>query len=302
MPLLRTRSWNGRLMNDTIETYIKNIRKYPLLSREEEIRLSNVLNSNCGDKEREEAENTLILSNLRLVVKQAMRYSKPCPYMSGITVMDLIGSGNIALITMVRKKCFNSKKGKFSTFIHAYIKRAMLNTLINHGNIIRYPPRYFFARQRIHNVKIEHENITDNEIIHQLKISPYLLKASEESDQIHVAGGCSTEILAQLEDDGHVDVVESMVEAETANYIRRKIKQLTPAEKLVLNKWLYEEKELKDIAKTFSTSRQAAYETFNKALNKLKKSITKDIKKGVFDPGKLVIKNVKIPLDSLRPL
>lgn len=92
------------------ESYLKKIRKIPLLSAEREKELA--LNIKNGDSE---ARKTLINANLRLVVSIAFRYAVPT-----IPAMDIIQEGNLGLMAAAEKfdPAFNTR---FSTYAYIWI-------------------------------------------------------------------------------------------------------------------------------------------------------------------------------------
>ena len=92
------------------ESYLKKIRKFPLLSAEREKELA--LNIKNGDRE---ARKTLINANLRLVVSIAFRYAVPT-----IPAMDIIQEGNLGLMAAAEKfdPTFNTR---FSTYAYIWI-------------------------------------------------------------------------------------------------------------------------------------------------------------------------------------
>lgn len=94
--------------------------KYPVLTKEQEIELCKKIQA--GDKK---AEETLILSNLNLVIKVINRL-----HLSNVEKMDLIQDGNIALIE--KAKNYNYEKGaRFSTYIWQWIwDEALSNNII----------------------------------------------------------------------------------------------------------------------------------------------------------------------------
>lgn len=108
---------------NTINVYLEEISRYPLLDSEEEIILAKKI---CdGDIE---AQKKLIESNLRLVANIAVKYMRA--YGSkNLDYLDMVQEGNLGLIHAVEK--FDYKKGyKFSTFatywIMSYIKRLIV--------------------------------------------------------------------------------------------------------------------------------------------------------------------------------
>ena len=115
-------------MVESIKTYLKEVRHFPLLKAFEEIDLANRIKK--GDKH---ARSKMIRSNLRLVINIAKRYMN-----FGIPFMDLIEEGNIGLMRAVDK--FNPKKGfRFSTYAAWWIKQSITRAIIEQGKIIRIP-------------------------------------------------------------------------------------------------------------------------------------------------------------------
>ncbi|MCK4553535.1 sigma-70 family RNA polymerase sigma factor, partial [Candidatus Parcubacteria bacterium] len=96
----------SELSADSIQMYLKEIGKVPLLKSKEEIELAK--RKEKGDKE---AERRLIEANLRLVVSIAKKFTGS----KGLSLLDLIQEGNIGLFRAVEK--FEYRKGyKFSTY------------------------------------------------------------------------------------------------------------------------------------------------------------------------------------------
>jgi RNA polymerase sigma factor (sigma-70 family) len=82
-----------------------------------------------GIKDREDAKQKFIISNLRLVIPIAKNYIN-----RGVDFMDLIQEGNIGMMTAVDK--FESGKGgKFSNYSYWYIKGSVIRALANQGNL-----------------------------------------------------------------------------------------------------------------------------------------------------------------------
>jgi len=99
---------------DSIQIYLREIGKVPLLSTEEEIALAR--RNEKGDKD---AAKKLIEANLRLVVSIAKKFVG-----KNMSLLDLIQEGNIGLFKAVEK--FDPKKGyKFSTYATWWIDRQL---------------------------------------------------------------------------------------------------------------------------------------------------------------------------------
>lgn len=113
---------------DSLQAYLQEIGKTPLLSREEEGRLFERIRR--GDQE---ARQKMIQSNLRLVVKIAGDYRE-----LGLPLLDLISEGNIGLIKAIDRFDPN-KGGKLSTYAAWWIRQSVQRALANQGKTIRLP-------------------------------------------------------------------------------------------------------------------------------------------------------------------
>jgi RNA polymerase primary sigma factor len=118
-----------KLSADSIQMYLKEIGKIPLLSSEEEVELAK--RKEKGDKE---AERKIIEANLRLVVSIAKKFASA----KGLGLLDLIQEGNIGLFRAVEK--FEHRKGfKFSTYATWWIRQAITRALADQSRTIRIP-------------------------------------------------------------------------------------------------------------------------------------------------------------------
>ena len=113
---------------DNIKSYLKEVRKVPLLTAREEIDLSR--KAKRGDKE---ARDKMIRSNLRLVISIAKRYIH-----LGIPFLDLIEDGNVGLMKAVEK--YNPNKGfRFSTYAAWWIKQSITRSIFDSSRTVRIP-------------------------------------------------------------------------------------------------------------------------------------------------------------------
>jgi len=116
--------------SDSVQLYLKEIGRYPLLTPEEEIELAKRVVK--GD---EGARQKIIQSNLRLVVSIAKKYIGRSP---NLTLLDLIQEGNLGLFRAVEK--FDYRKGyKFSTYATWWIRQAINRALADQARTIRIP-------------------------------------------------------------------------------------------------------------------------------------------------------------------
>jgi RNA polymerase primary sigma factor len=112
----------------TLQLYINEIRRTPLLTAAEEIQLAHRVRR--GDQT---AREHMIRANLRLVVKIAYDYNH-----LGLPLLDLISEGNLGLIKAVER--FDpAKGGKLSTYASWWIKQSMKRAVANQSKTIRLP-------------------------------------------------------------------------------------------------------------------------------------------------------------------
>ncbi len=120
----------GSTRNDSIQMYLKEIGRYPLLVAAEEKELAQRI-----EKGEEEARNLLARANLRLVVSIAKKYAGRSP---DLTLLDLIQEGNLGLFKAVDK--FEWERGyKFSTYATWWIRQAITRALADQSRTIRIP-------------------------------------------------------------------------------------------------------------------------------------------------------------------
>src|SRR3989339_1161974 len=113
---------------DSIQMYLREIGKVPLLKSEEEMALAK-----RKEKGELEAKKKLIEANLRLVVSIAKKFTG-----RSLTLLDLIQEGNIGLFRAVEK--FDYRKGyKFSTYATWWIRQAITRALADQSRTIRIP-------------------------------------------------------------------------------------------------------------------------------------------------------------------
>ena len=116
--------------NEAVREYLKSIRNIPLLNEEDEYKIA--IAAANGD---ENARQTMITSNLRLVVKIAKTYIGRS---SNLSFLDLIQEGNMGLMRATEK--FDAEKGfRFSTYATYWIKQAISKAIIDQSRAVRLP-------------------------------------------------------------------------------------------------------------------------------------------------------------------
>lgn len=142
-------------VSDPVRLYLNDLGRYPLLTAQQEVELAMRLEAGGKARERLEsgedlapedlallshevevakvAHDTLVNSNLRLVVSLARRYVG-----RGMALLDLIQEGNVGLMRAVER--FDYRRGfKFSTYATWWIRQSISRAIADQGRTIRMP-------------------------------------------------------------------------------------------------------------------------------------------------------------------
>ncbi|MDH4261927.1 MAG: RNA polymerase sigma factor RpoD/SigA [Spirochaetia bacterium] len=134
-------------MESSIQWYLEEINKIPLLTRAEEDLYAR--QTIAGD---EKAKDKLITANLRFVVQVAKKYQK-----YGISLLDLINEGNMGLIKAAER--FDPDMGfHFISYAVWWIRQAIILAINQKVSIIRLPMNRTIDLHRIEKVQKELEN------------------------------------------------------------------------------------------------------------------------------------------------
>jgi RNA polymerase primary sigma factor len=113
---------------DILDQYLHEVSKTPLLTSQQEVAIAKRVRA--GD---DEAMQELVKRNLRFVISVAKKYQN-----RGLALTDLIGEGNVGLLTAARK--FDPDQGvKFISYAVWWIRQAILASLARQGRTVRVP-------------------------------------------------------------------------------------------------------------------------------------------------------------------
>jgi RNA polymerase primary sigma factor len=113
---------------DILDQYLYEVSTYPLLKGTEEIDIARKIRAGDAD-----ALQELVKRNLRFVISVAKKYQN-----RGLPLIDLIGEGNVGLLTAARK--FDPDQGvKFISYAVWWIRQAILSSLARQGRTVRVP-------------------------------------------------------------------------------------------------------------------------------------------------------------------
>lgn len=237
-----TENVNAKFTADMVRTYLREIGRVPLLSREQEIIFGKQVQQMMALLEAKEAlskeidhepslsewaarvnqsetelnhlmvqgkraKQKMIEANLRLVVAIAKKYQK-----RNMEFLDLIQEGTLGLERGVEK--FDPMRGyKFSTYAYWWIRQAITRAIAQQGRTIRLPIHITEKLNKIKKVQRElaqklGRSPSPTEIAKELELEPaqireYLNMARQPvSLDVRVGENQDTELQEMLEDDG----------------------------------------------------------------------------------------------------
>ena len=123
---------------DSIRLFLDDLDRHPLPDHEAQVELAKRVAA--GD---DEARQTMVAANLRLVIHWARRYQD-----RGVDFADLVQEGSFGLMRAVDK--FDWQRGfRFSTYATWWIRQALQRAVQQHGNTIRVPMEVAEQSQRV---------------------------------------------------------------------------------------------------------------------------------------------------------
>ena len=200
---------------NSLAIYLKEISVYPLLNKEQELELGRRIK----EENDEDARQTLINSNLRLVVSVAKPFKSPYNNMS---LEDLIAEGTTGLITAVDKYDYTLGY-RFSTCAVPWIKQAIMKSIIDKSRTIRVPAHII---QKFNQEKKVFEELTStlNREPTKEEVSKKLGMSVEEYDDLMSWKQNTVSLSTPINDDESdtlEDLCEDTHEQSPTDYVNR---------------------------------------------------------------------------------
>jgi RNA polymerase primary sigma factor len=263
------------LTQDSIQMYLREIGKIPLLTGEEEVALAK-----RKERNEKEAERRLIEANLRLVVSIAKKFVG-----KQMSLLDLIQEGNIGLFRAVKK--FEYRKGyKFSTYATWWIRQAITRALADQSRTIRIPVHMVETINRFQQV--------ERQLIQDLGREPLpeeiAAEMGEEVDKVRHIQRISQDTVSletSVGDDDEDSKLEDFIEDIKTispdraaarellrDYVRESMRELSPREQKILEMRFGltdgVSHTLEEVGKEFDVTRERIRQIEAKALEKIK--------------------------------
>jgi RNA polymerase primary sigma factor len=269
-----SRSKRASFDEGSLDLYLKEISRYPLITRDEEARLARRIRE--GDQQ---ALEKLCRSNLRFVVSVAKKYQN-----QGVALADLINEGNVGLIRAAHK--FDETKGiKFISYAVWWIRQAILQALAEQSRIVRVPLNRAGTLHRIgrrSNALLQElgREPSAEEIATEMNIPIDEVRRTMSITQAHLSldapltPGEDNKLLDYLPDDVSPPPDESAFEGALRASIQDSLDSLKPREAKILK--LYygldgnEAMTLEEIGSVLGITRERVRQIKEKALNRLR--------------------------------
>ena len=264
---------------NTLNLYIQQMAKHPLLSPEEEKKLA--IGVKKGDKE---ALTQLIQGNLRFVVNVAKNFMG-----WGVPLTDLIAAGNLGLIEAA-KRFDPDKDVKFISYAVWWIRQAIMQTIFQQTGAVRIPIKESLF---ISKVKEAYEKLkeklgrepTIEEIVKEIDASPKKVKQALQivrmplSLDMPIGEDEDITLLDLMYKKGTDDVEKEVVEEELNKQLEGLMKVLDEREKEIIKHRFglegEEPKTLNEIGEMLGISRERVRQLEKRALKKLRATAMK---------------------------
>jgi RNA polymerase sigma-32 factor len=266
---------------DSLRLYMNEIRKFPLLSEEDEHRYA----VSFFEQKELTAAHTLITSNLRFVVKVAYEFRH-----YGLKMLDLIQEGNIGLMMAVRK--FNPYKGvRLISYAVWWIKAYIQNHIISSWSLLKIGTtqaqrKLFFKLRQSKSALYEVED--SGEDLQSAAQSLHVTEQEFSEMEQRMRGDCS--LNAEIPGSDGVTALESLVDdrlnqedllvdfQENQNLqqtVAEVVSRLNEKERYIIEKRITadEPMTLQEIASHFSISRERVRQIEEGALRKTKQAL-----------------------------
>lgn len=264
---------DGVGVDDAVKMYLKEIGKVKLLTRDDEVEISKRMME--GD---ESARDALIVSNLRLVVSIAKKYTG-----RGILFLDLIQEGNVGLIRAVEK--FDYSKGfKFSTYATWWIRQSITRAIADQARTIRVPVHMVETMNKIRRIsrQLMQETLrkpTDEEIAEKSGIPvarvKEILKIAQVPLSLEMPVGDEFGVLGDFVEDVSRELSDKDIVRESLKRtLQDVLGELSEREACILKlRFGFEDgvpKTLEEVGKMYNVTRERIRQIESKAIEKLR--------------------------------
>ena len=268
--------------NDSFEHYMKQVNRFELLSRDEEIRLAR----RYRQQDDLEAAHRLTCANLRFVVKVALEYRG-----YGLRNLDLIQEGNIGLMLAVKK--FDPERGIrlisyavwwIRAYIHNFIVRSW--SLVKIGTTQAQKKLFFKLAQARNSLRQMTGTESNEQLAEQLEVREQEVEemalrlgqrdASLDLELVAGEGFTLLDTLADDRDNQETALMRRQESRQDRRQVQRALAMLNPRERRIVRDRFYTENQrtLQELANDYGISRERVRQIEKAALEKLRKELS----------------------------
>lgn len=257
----------------SVDLYLKDISKFPMLTEEEEKELSSKIKTDPKAKQK------LIESNLRFVVSIAKQYQG-----KGIELCDLISAGNMGLMEAADR--FDPDQGcRFLSYSVWWIRDYILRELLQNRSAIRLPVSKITTINKVNKYITDIEkrtgetpsifqiadalNISDDEVVESLSYNNLIVDSSAQSDKNEEVSIFDTLV---FDDNAQKDFEFDSNKIDIITILKR---NLTRIEYEVITKFFGfkgDKMSFEEISISMNITRERVRQIKDKAISKLRKS------------------------------
>ncbi len=286
---MTTKTFNSNLpaitQEGTLSSYLTQIKKFPMLSAEEEYMLA----KSWKDRGDAKSAQKLVTSHLRLVARMAMGYRG-----YGLPLNELVSEGNIGLMQAVKK--FDPEKGfRLATYAMWWIKASMQEYVLRSWSLVKMgtttaQKKLFFNLKKLKN-QLSANSVGDLKPEHLNEISRRLnVKKEEVTSMNRRLHGKEKSLNAPVKGEDGLEWQDWIVDKNLDQEVKLSQEQEFNVRKKLMNDSMYvlnqREKEiliarrlsenvltLEDLSKKYKISRERIRQIETKAFEKLQKAM-----------------------------
>jgi len=260
--------------SQSVEKYLQEISKIPMITPEEETTLAQRIR--MGDQK---ALERLTTANLRFVVSVAKQYQH-----QGLTLSDLINEGNLGLIKAAQR--FDETKGfKFISYAVWWIRQSILQALAEQGRLVRLPQNKIGTYNKANKAYMAFEQVNEREPSTE-ELAEMLGMSETEIANVFNSNSRHTSLDAPVHEaedvamgdllEGGDDTDEDVMKDSLKDEIRRILRTLSPRECEIISAYFGLEGEdgptIEQIGQKYDLTKERIRQIKERAIKRLQKA------------------------------
>lgn len=249
-----------------IQSYIKDLRKIPVISHERQEEIFELLKDNTISKsERKKLYDELVSGNLRFVISVAKMYQN-----QGMDLLDIISEGNIGLIKAAER--FDPTSGlKFISYAVWWVRQSIMSSLNENARTIRIPSNLVQEAQKSKKDESTEEMILREQPEEEQSIGPNLPYCIGLFKEINEEGDQLIDVIPNKEIESPDSILNSPEEIKKK--VNMMLSVLDEREKIIIEKYYGLsgiESNLEDLGEEFGCTKERIRQLRDKSLRKLR--------------------------------